>query len=89
MRPLEGVRNPSNALSIVLLPAPFGPRRPTRPRPNAAVTLLSATLSARNANCLERDNGFRTQTFRCLYGFRSAAARSPDAGARTARISME
>src|SRR4029450_103449 len=43
MRPLEGVRNPSNALSIVLLPAPFGPRRPTAPRPNDAVTLLRAT----------------------------------------------
>ena len=36
--------NPSSALIIVLLPAPFGPSRPTAPAANDAVTSASAWL---------------------------------------------
>ncbi len=42
MRPSFGFTKPSSALSIVLLPAPFGPSRPTAPRAKRALTFLSA-----------------------------------------------
>src|SRR5439155_722179 len=44
MRPAVGTTNPSSALIIVLLPAPFGPSSPTAPFANDAVTSRSATL---------------------------------------------
>src|SRR5437667_2385142 len=42
IRPRSGTTNPSSALSIVLLPAPFGPSSPTAPAANDAVTARSA-----------------------------------------------
>ena len=42
MRPTFGFTKPSSALSIVLLPAPLGPRSPTAPRANLALTSLRA-----------------------------------------------
>ena len=42
MRPSDGLTNPSSALSIVLLPAPFGPSSPTAPRAKRALTSFSA-----------------------------------------------
>ena len=42
MRPWFGLTKPSSDLSMVLLPAPFGPSRPTAPRANRAVTFFSA-----------------------------------------------
>ena len=42
MLPLSGITNPSSDLSSVLLPAPFGPSKPTAPGRNEAVTSLSA-----------------------------------------------
>ena len=42
MRPAAGAMKPSSALIIVLLPAPFGPSRPTAPSGKAALTSASA-----------------------------------------------
>src|SRR5437588_4322580 len=42
MRPRSGTTKPRSAFSIVLLPAPFGPRRPTAPLAKDAVTSRSA-----------------------------------------------
>ena len=42
MRPWLGATNPSSALIIVLLPAPFGPSSPTAPGRNVVVTSVSA-----------------------------------------------
>src|SRR5580765_8090399 len=41
-RPRSGTMNPSSDFSIVLLPAPFGPSRPTAPAANDDVTSRSA-----------------------------------------------
>ncbi len=46
MRPSVGLMKPSSALSIVLLPAPFGPSRPTAPRAKRALTPFSARFAA-------------------------------------------
>src|SRR5579872_6521266 len=43
--PVDGTTNPSSALIIVLLPAPFGPSRPTAPAANDAVTSRSAAFA--------------------------------------------
>src|SRR3954464_4465000 len=40
--PRSGGTSPSSALIIVLLPAPFGPSKPTAPPGNVAVTSRSA-----------------------------------------------
>src|ERR1051325_2898156 len=42
--PWSGTTNPSNALSIVLLPAPFGPSRPTAPAAKPVLTSRKAVL---------------------------------------------
>jgi len=44
--PTVGVRKPSSDLSIVLLPAPFGPSRPTAPSGNLTLTSRRARLAA-------------------------------------------
>src|SRR5581483_8190051 len=44
IRPRSGATNPSSDFSSVLLPAPFGPSRPTAPPAKAAVTSRSAAL---------------------------------------------
>ena len=46
MRPCVGLMKPSSALSIVLLPAPFGPSRPTRPRVEPGGDLLQCAVRA-------------------------------------------
>jgi hypothetical protein len=42
IRPLAGVMKPSSDLIIVLLPAPFGPSRPTAPIGKTALTSARA-----------------------------------------------
>ena len=42
MVPAFGFKSPSSAFNIVLLPAPFGPSRPTAPVGNSADTSESA-----------------------------------------------
>ncbi len=48
IRPLSGLRSPSSAFSIVLLPAPFGPRRPTAPAGNRRRHIRERPLSRRS-----------------------------------------
>ena len=49
---------PSSALSIVLLPAPFGPSSPTAPCANVAVTFLQRLVVAvDDGDAVERDDG--------------------------------
>ena len=56
--PRSGLTNPSSALSIVLLPAPFGPSRPTAPRANRARDVLErAILAVDDGDAVEADDG--------------------------------
>ena len=53
----SGTTKPSSALIIVLLPAPFGPSRPTAPGGNVAVTSRSAGCArTRRVTRVERDD---------------------------------
>ena len=64
MRPRSGTTKPSSALIIVLLPAPFGPSRPTAPAGNDGRHVPQrGVLAVDDGHGFERDDRRLSQPF--------------------------
>ena len=66
MRPSSGLTKPSSALSIVLLPAPLGPSRPTAPaREFRADVFQRLVLAVDDGDVIELHDCGRAFAARC------------------------